>query len=305
VTRLLLAVLLAVSTVAGSVNSVSAKPTGPEACTFELDFAAFRQAVGEDIVGYCEANQLADQDGNAHQLTSEGTLSWDAKGNRVTFRDSWRLWMSGPAGIGSDVTIDGLSDRLTIREPVAAPAAAVFDLAGLQPDDLGPAWWYGESPLATPIVAQLGCAPSSEDQTAGSVQAWLYDEERGRTAVHVLSALPGWAGQPMRPQMEQFATACDGWTDRSKRGTYVLHVSLEPFVELGDESMVLRMEIEQQERGERLSRQIGYVRYGGLTSMVAVSQKADESEDDIRSALEWLANRAHSRVQQAAWYLRT
>lgn len=57
--RALLALLLSAVVLASPVEAVSARPAGPETCTFELGFAAFRDARGEEIVGDCESDQAS------------------------------------------------------------------------------------------------------------------------------------------------------------------------------------------------------------------------------------------------------
>ena len=301
------AVVLVLGLLAGTVGPVQARPLKPGSCSFDGAFAQFHDTLGDDIVGDCETAPITGDRGVTSQETSEGTLTLDARTQRVMFQSDVQLWVDGPGGIGADVTVAGLSEHGIDREPVVAPAARVFELAALDPDDLGPDWTYGSvkrgAPLAAPRPA-CGQTIEEEDQSAGSVQTWLYDEQHRRGVVHLLQAAPRSPDEQMRPTMERFAASCDGWTEQSKRGTYVVHVKLEPFVDLGDESVLMRMVIEQQESGAQIGMHLGYVRYGGLISTVALRKGPDDADDDLRSALEWLAKRAHGRVQGAAWYLR-
>jgi hypothetical protein len=301
------AVVLALGMLMASIGPAYARPRPPDDCAFDPAFVAFREAVGEEIVGDCEAGPSTDKHGVISQETSEGTLVLDARTHRVGFRSYSQYWADGPRGLGADITVDGLSDRGIEREAVVAPAARVFELAALDPDELGPDWTYATVSGGTMMSGvQLGCAPDAEsdDGMAGYVQTWLWDEEHERGVAHLLQALPDWHGEAMRPEMERFATACDGWTGQARRGALILHVQLEPYVSLGDESLLMRMVVEERASGQQIGYHIGYVRYGGLISMLAVRKGPDDADDDLRAALEWLAQRAHSRVEGAAWYLR-
>jgi hypothetical protein len=121
---------------------VAARPADPDSCHFTDGFLAFREALGEGIVGECESNQTYDRFGHARQTTSEGTLFWDRRRNLVSFHSGSHLWMDGPGGIASHVTIGGLSDKHAERASVSASAAVVLELASLRAGDLDGAWWY-------------------------------------------------------------------------------------------------------------------------------------------------------------------
>lgn len=260
--------------------------------------------MGEEIVGTCEDDQIFEQGADARQRTSTGSFFFDARRNRVIFRDSVRTWISGATGINFEVTVDRLDDGTGVQEPLVAPAVAVFNLGLLQPGNLGPRWTHNLPPRLMPDFTEPDCSTLPEVYGLPSAQLSLFDQEHGRTALHQLSAAPAWAVQPLRPRLERFAAACDGWTDAMSPDSSAFHFSLEPLLDLGDESLALKVEQVQAGAGARRAALFGFVRDGGLTSTLMVDSIRDEPNDDLRAALEWLARRAHGRLQDVARVLR-
>jgi hypothetical protein len=297
---------VAVGALAGTATTASAAPARPDGCSFEQGFAAFREALGELLIGNCRANEATDGRGNTYQRTSRGTLGWIASTNQVGYRQSTRLWLDGPAGIGSDVVIDGLSDRSTTREPVRAPASLALQAAALLPDDLGEGWEYSEPP-GMPTRKPAGqCGSELELPTFGSLYTVFRHEEDGRQVVHALMAMPDATAQTLKLQMDGWIAACSEMTLRSQGMTFVMRLSLEPMEPLGDEAMIVRGDGEVLETGQVFTTRTAYVRYGGLISAICVQPRADEEpgSDHGRDEVLLVARLAHDRVQDAAWYLR-
>lgn len=306
VRRVLLAVLVGASVLVGSVNTASAKPPDPDACTFELGFAAIREVLGEEIVGECASNQTFDRFGNATQETTDGTLFWLARRNQGSFHDGSQLWVNGPRGEGlrSRLTVGGLGERERRNDPVTAPVADVFEYAALTPGDIGDAWSYGVVPRTVPAELDLACYPNRTDPSFGSTYVWFLNEEAGSSFVQTLTALPSDESALLRTRLETEVAACNGWTERSRLGTVRITYRVEPFLALGDDSAVVEFGIENVDTGERRVGRSAYVRYGGLMSTLSLLAPSDLSPDAVAAELERLAGLADASVWTAAWYLR-
>jgi hypothetical protein len=300
----LLALAVALSVGVVSVGGASARPTGAEACTFVGGFAAFREAVGEKIVGACEDDQSFEQGMNARQRTTTGSFYFDAQRNQVVFRSGMRTWMSGATGIGHEVTVSGLGDETGSADPLVAPAGAVLNLALLQPGNLGPRWTDQMVPRQMPDFTEPDCSTLPDEFGLPSVQSGIFDQEHGRWAIHKVSAVPDWAVQPLRPQLERFTAVCEGWPAGVGASAEAPHFSLAPLLSLGEESLALKVELVQQGVGARHVAMFGFVRYGGLTSAMMVDSIHEQPEDELRAALEWLVNRADARLRDAARVLK-
>jgi hypothetical protein len=283
---------------------VAARPADPDSCHFTDGFLAFREALGEGIVGECESNQTYDRFGHARQTTSEGTLFWDRRRNLVSFHSGSHLWMDGPGGIASHVTIGGLSDKHAERASVSASATVVLELASLRAGDLDGAWWYGQVDEEMPRVGKMSCEADRPDPTKGALFVWMVDKESDRSFVQSLTALSDVDATQMRGLAEADAATCDGYTEETPRGRFVVHMKIESFLDLGDDSMLYSFAVENTDTGERRGSQTAYVRYGGLLSSITPLSPAGLSEDEARAHLEQLTRAAHARIQTAAWYLR-
>jgi hypothetical protein len=302
--RVFLAVMLAVTTLSLSVGHAVARPAGPTDCTFSEAFAAFREALGVDLVGECESQQQFDEKGNSRQDTSEGILYWSAKANFVGFTDGIHVWWDGPAGIGTSVTIDGLSDASATRTLVVAPAARVFDLATIDPYELDDDWDYDDLPEGSDGSGNFDCLDNVPDRHAGTVQVWLINYTTNQRATHLVSALPDGEIAAWRADLEQTPDRCGEWTANSEQGQFKMRVETGPFVKLGDDSMTMRIEMTHQESGVVRHYLVGIVRYGGVLSMVGILSEPDQALDAIRPDVEKMTKHAHDRIQTTAWYLR-
>jgi hypothetical protein len=290
------------TTVSGTAR---AQTVSPERCQFEGGFAAFRESVGGDVVGSCRANQTFDANGNAFQPTSRGSLTWNARFNDVTFHESSRILVSGPGGIGTNVRIGGLRDGDIEHEPIRASAARVMGLASVRPIDLGSGWSQaGSPPGLMPQAHQLSCAPRREDTSLGSVLTMVEHSQKLLAATHLLTAVPEHAENSLRDEMNGIVKACDNQIDQVGPASFRSHLRVEPFVDLGDESLLLHVDIEHEQTGDRRELRIGYVRYGGLTSIVMVMNGINPAVSGSLDDLEMLARAADARVQHAAWFLR-
>lgn len=307
--RMVLAVLVVASALAGAAP-VAARPNVPEGtperpgCQFIDGFARFHAALGDDLVGDCVSDATYDGDGNGRQDTTEGALFWNARTNQVSFHNGFQVWIDGPGGIGSNVTVAGLSDERTVRDPVTAPAIEVFEYAALAPWDLGDDWEYADLPPRMPTAKGPGCDTGRADALLGWTYVVFVNGDGRRAAIQMLHALPEHAAGSMRPQMEAAHAACDGGTVRTRRGEFTYTMRSEPFLKLGDDAGLEVIEVRIVESGQvRVSRS-AWVRYGGLVSSLAILSDGDRNPDDERRELERLARLAHERVQAAAWELR-
>jgi hypothetical protein len=90
VTRILLSLVLSVCAIFQTTGAASARPVQPP-CTLSLAFAAFRDtldsAIGDDLVGECDGAASSDEQGNAWQRTTGGTLCGTIRNNLVSFHD--------------------------------------------------------------------------------------------------------------------------------------------------------------------------------------------------------------------------
>jgi hypothetical protein len=319
VTRLALTLLAAVCALTSSVSTVGAAPARPAGCTFESGFASFRQALGEEIVGECRSAPRLDSDGILRQQTTEGTLRWSASANLVSFHDGFSTWVDGPGGIGSDVTIGGLSDQTAAREPVVTQAVVALGMASLGPEDLGDNWEYvpTKERIQEPVLERRPL--SVREETAqrettrctasqmvplrlGTLHTWLGDRQTRKVIHQTLMAFPGDGAERMRERAEQYVAACAERTIEGNGEPYTARMRLDPFVELGDDSYQIVFDYEGQQSGTRRTARVGVVRYGGLLSWVQyVRDRASPEEGDAQ--LRWLAERAHERMQHAAWHL--
>ncbi|MGE3270033.1 MAG: hypothetical protein AB7P40_14870 [Chloroflexota bacterium] len=289
---------------ADSGQQVSARPNSPDECQFVDGFLAFRELLGEDIVGECEHDASYDWFGNARQPTTEGTLFWQATRNEVSFHNGFQQWVSGPSGLHADVTLGGLSEPDTHRDNVTVPAILLFDAAPLVPWDLGEDWDFGEVSPSIPISVQFGCFPHRVSEAYGSTTIWLVNARTGVAAAHYLEALPDFAIERTRRQHAEEQAACNGWTEHSSQGDYTLHMREAPFLALGDEAVLYEFGIVNERSGERRVQRSASVRYGGLWSTVVVRMPDGSTDEDQLNSLEWLSRMAHKHIQEVAWYLR-
>jgi hypothetical protein len=313
VIRLLRPVVFALCLAILAIDAVGAEPARPKPCEFVLGFAAFREALGAPYVGDCEGDQRFDEDGNAHQQTTRGTLSWEAAPNLISFRDGSRVWFAGQGDIGAEVLVTGLHDTvdpqfpdMPVPETVRAQASRMLMYGTLEPGDLGTGWRRGESPLLMPRTAAGVCDLTETPTFLGSVQTWLYQRETQRHVTHTLSALPEWGIGPLEPIARAWAAQCDGQRIDAPDGSFIFRTSIEPFVAMGDESWVQRLEAELPGVDERYVSRVAFVRYGGLVSGVGDDQHSVEGEasEEIEMArLLDLAQRAELRIRRTAYLM--
>ena len=319
-TRYAVMLLAAACILAGSVSTVRAAPARPGGCTFEKGFAAFRQAIGEEVVGECRSTPRLDSDGIMRQQTSEGTLRWTPGDGPVSFHDGFSTWVDGPGGIGSDVMIGGLSDKTAVREPVVVQAALALGVASLGPDDLGRVWEYvpTRERVEEPVLERQslsGAAETTQREPTrceasrpvpprlGTLHTWLGHRETRKVIHQTLTAYPGDGAERMRDRTEQFVADCAERTIELNGEPYTGRMRLDPFIDLGDDSYQIVYEYEGHKSGTQRTLRVGVVRYGGLLSWVKYDRDRSSPEESD-AQLRWLAERAHARVQDAAWYLR-
>jgi hypothetical protein len=242
-TRAILAILLAVSTLCLSVPTAGARPAGPADCTFADSYASFRDALGDEIVGTCVSAQVTTDQGDARQKTTEGTLYWNPATERAVFTDGIRVWRDGPAGIGTAVTIGALSDKTTTREPVVATAAQVLDFSTIDPYEVDDAWDYVEIPELRYVEGSTSCRDGIPNRTAGSIQVSLVNRAKQVQITHTVAAIPDAAIDAWRDDKQQIAAACEDWTSTGESGETRMKLHIAPFLELGDDSFLQHFEM--------------------------------------------------------------
>lgn len=303
--KFVLAILLAITTLSLSAHQAVARPAGPTDCRISDVYASFRDALGDDLVGDCESEQVLIGEGLDRQKTTEGMLYWNRYTNRAVFTDGARLWRDGPAGIGTLVTLGGLSDKTTAREPVIASAARVLDLATIDPYELDDGWDYVDLPELRFRTNPASCRDKIPNRTAGNVQVWLVNRAERLQVSHTVAAIPDADIGAWRNDKDRISADCDDWTTMGESGQINMKIHAAPFLELGDDSFLRHYEFTHVETGRQRHSLVGTVRYGGVISVMTATTRGDtQTADDIRPLVEQMAKHANARIQTAAWYIR-